>query len=151
MTTNVSKEFANCLQKLFPGEILTLIDIDATKFGGQVYRFHNENIAYSTEELLAAVNGGTLTPKAITFRGEQYGPRPFGIGGIAMSSDGTVEKPTLTVSNIDAQASALIRSYNGLMQARSIGRRDNSPIQTPARAGTSLFLSRVFTLCLLLM
>lgn len=35
-----------------------------------------------------------------------------------MSSDGTVEKPTLTVSNIDAQASALIRAYNGLMQAK---------------------------------
>ncbi|WGX77492.1 hypothetical protein QJS64_19680 (plasmid) [Paraclostridium bifermentans] len=81
--------------------------MDATKFGGQVYRFHNENVAYTTEELLAAVNGGTLQPKMITFRGEQYGPRPFGLGGIAMSSDGTVEKPTLTVSNIDAQASAL--------------------------------------------
>lgn len=118
MTANVSKEFANCLQKLFPGEILTLIDIDATKFGGQVYRFHNENVAYTTEELLAAVNSGTLQPKMITFRGEQYGPRPFGLGGIAMSSDGTVEKPTLTVSNIDAQASALIRAYNGLMQAK---------------------------------
>lgn len=112
------EKLENCLQSLYPGEIITLIDIDATKFGGQVYRFHAENIAYTPEELLKAQATGVLPPKEITFQGEQYGARPFGISGISFSSAGKAGKPKLSVSNLDSQVAALIRSYNGLMQAK---------------------------------
>lgn len=113
----LSTKFINCLESLYPGEIMTLVEVDATKFGGQVYRFHNENIAYSTEELLKAISDG-LQVKNITFMGEEFGPRPFGLSGITMSTDGKVDKPKLIISNIDAKASALIRAYHGLMQAK---------------------------------
>lgn len=77
----IKKTFENCLQSLFPGEIITLVEVDGTKFGAQVYRFHSENIAYTPEELMQARETGILPPKDIKFRGEVYGARPFGITG----------------------------------------------------------------------
>lgn len=116
---NLSQNFVNCLQKLYPGEIITLVEVDATRFGGQVYRFHAENISYTPEELIAAQQpGGSLKPKTITFNGNEYGARPFGITGIEFTSDGKPGKPQLTVSNIDSQVAAMVRSYNGLAQAK---------------------------------
>lgn len=110
--------FDNVLQSLYPGEIVTLIEVDGTKFGAQVYRFHNENIPYTAEELLQAKETGTLPPKDIRFQGEVYGPRPFGLSGIELSGSGKPSKPQLTLSNIDSRVSALIRAYNGMMQAK---------------------------------
>jgi len=67
---------------------------------------------------MKAVESGTLPPKEIMFQGEAYGARPFGITGISFTSDGKAGKPQLTLSNVDSQVSALIRSYNGMMQAK---------------------------------
>lgn len=113
-------DFENVLQSLYPGEILTLIEVDASasRIGGRVYRFHSENISYSPEELLQAAQSGTLPDKNITFKGQTYGPRPFGITGINFNGDGKPSRPVLTVSNIDSQVSAMIRAYDGLRQAR---------------------------------
>ena len=110
--------FENCLMSLYPGEIVTLIEVDGTKFGAQVYRFHGENIQYTPEEIMHAQQTGVLPPKEITFRGEQFGARPFGISGISFDGSGKAGKPQLTVSNADSQVSAMIRSYNGMMQAK---------------------------------
>jgi lambda family phage minor tail protein L len=118
MTVKMNAVFSNALQSLYAGEVITLIEIDGTKFGANVYRMHNENIRYTPEELMAAQQTGVLAPKNITFRGNEYGARPFGIGGIEMNSDGTAAKPTLTISNLDGQAAAMIRVYNGMMQAK---------------------------------
>lgn len=115
---NMTEQFVNCLQSLYPGEIITLVEIDGTKFGAQVYRFHNENISYTAEELLQARETGVLPPKDIIFQGETYGARPFGITGISFTSNGKADKPQLTISNLDSQVSALIRQYNGMMQAK---------------------------------
>lgn len=112
------EEFENCLQSLYPGEIMTLVEVDGSKFGAGVYRFHNENVQYTPEEIMRAVESGTLPPKEIIFQGEAYGARPFGITGISFTSDGKAGKPELTLSNIDSQVSALIRSFNGMMQAK---------------------------------
>lgn len=110
--------FENCLQSLYPGEIITLIDIDGTKFGANKYCFHSENIAYTPEELMQARETGILPPKDIIFRGDVYGARPFGISGIGFTSNGKAEKPQLSLSNLDGRVAALIRSYNGMMQAK---------------------------------
>lgn len=111
-------KFENCLQRLYPGSIITLIEVDATKFGGQVYRMHSENVRYTPEELLEAQKTGVLPPKEIIFRGNAYGARPFGISGIGFTGNGKAEKPKLTLSNLDSRISAMIRSYNGMMQAK---------------------------------
>lgn len=115
----MTPKFENVLQGLFPGEIMTLVDVDGTKFGADVYRFHNENIQFTPEEILAATQpGGSLQPKTITFQGNEYGARPFGISGIDLNGNGKAGKPQLTLSNLDSRVSALIRSYNGMMQAK---------------------------------
>lgn len=111
-------KFENCLQSLYPGEIVTLVEVDGTKFGARVYRFHNENISFTPEELMQARETGVLPQKDIVFQGEVYGARPFGISGINFTSNGKAGKPQLTLSNIDSQVSALIRTYNGMMQAK---------------------------------
>lgn len=118
MAETGKEKWENCLQSLYPGEIITLVEIDGEKFGAQVYRFHAENIAYTPEELMQARETGVLPPKEITFQGEQYGARPFGISGISFTSNGKAGKPKLTISNLDSQVAALIRSYNGMMQAK---------------------------------
>lgn len=118
MSIDLNKDFSNCLQSLYPGEILTLVEIDGTKFGARVYRFHAENLQYTAEELMVAQQTGTLPSKDVKFQGNTYGARPFGISGISFSSDGKAGKPQLTLSNIDSQVSALIRTYNGMMQAK---------------------------------
>lgn len=110
--------FENCLQSLYPGEIITLIEVDATRFGGQIYRMHSENVKYTPEELLEAQATGVLPPKDIIFRGKVFGARPFGISGIGFTGNGKAEKPKLTLSNLDSRISAMIRSYNGMMQAK---------------------------------
>lgn len=112
------RTFENVLQSLYSGEIITLVEVDGTKFGGQIYRFHNENIRYTPEELMLARETGVLPDKNIIFRGEEYGARPFGVTGISFSSNGKADKPQLTLSNLDSRVSALIRSYNGMMQAK---------------------------------
>lgn len=115
----MSPAFENTLASLYPGEIITLIEVDGTKFGGQIYRFHGENIAFTPAEIMAATQpGGSLKPKSITFQGNEYGARPFGISGIGFNGNGKAGKVQLTLSNLDSQVSALIRSYNGLMQAK---------------------------------
>ncbi|QVW27742.1 tail tip protein L [Hafnia phage Pocis76] len=115
-----NRTFENCLQSLYAGEIVTLIEIDGTKFGAQKYCFHNENIAFTPEELMTARQTGELPEKNIIFRGEVFGARPFGISGITFTSNGKAGKPQLTVSNLDSRVSALIRAYNGMMQAKVI-------------------------------
>lgn len=111
-------EFENCLQSLYTGEIITLVEIDGTKFGANIYRFHNENISYTAEELMQAQQTGILPPKDIIFQGEVYGARPFGVSGINFTSNGRADKPQLMVSNLDSRVSAMIRNYNGMMQAK---------------------------------
>lgn len=113
-----NKTFENCLQDLYSGEIVTLVEVDGTKFGAQKYHFHNENISYTPEELMQAQQTGVLPEKNIIFRGETYGARPFGISGINFTSNGKPSKPQLTLANLDSRVSALIRSYNGMMQAK---------------------------------
>lgn len=116
--TDLNKDFVNCLQSLYPGEIITLVEVDGTKFGANVYRFHAENLQYTAEELMIARETGVLPPKEIIFQGEVYGARPFGITGIGFTSNGKADKPQLTLSNLDSQVSAMIRAYNGMMQAK---------------------------------
>lgn len=118
MAEKRNASFENCLQRLYPGEIITLIEVDATKFGGQIYRMHSENVKYTPEELLEAQQTGVLPPKDIVFRGNVFGARPFGISGIGFTGNGKAEKPKLTLSNLDSRISAMIRSYNGMMQAK---------------------------------
>lgn len=111
--------FVNELKSLYPGEIITLIEIDGSKFGALKYHFHNENLPYTNEEIIKAINSPEgLKPKELKWKGDSYGGRPFGLSSIERSSDGTPARPQLTLSNLDGKVSALVQRYDGMAQAR---------------------------------
>lgn len=111
--------FVNELKSLYPGEIITLIEVDGTKFGALKYHFHNENLPYTNEEIVQAMNSPEgLKPKTIKWKGNEYGGRPFGISAIERSSDGTPARPQLTLSNLDSKVSSMVLQYDGMSQAK---------------------------------
>jgi phage-related protein len=66
------------LQKLEPGNRIRLIEVDGTKFGADILRFHYDTLPYTPEELAAAGGDESKLPaKPIWWQGKEYGPWPF--------------------------------------------------------------------------
>ena len=107
-------------QKLEPGNVVRLFDVDGTGFGvSDVLRFHPHNIAHTPEEIAAA--GGDedkLPAKSIWWQGLEYKAWPCEIEGIEMATDGTSAQPTLSVANLDSSITALCLAYDDLLQAK---------------------------------
>lgn len=109
------------LQKLEPGNRVRLVEVDGTKFGADILRFHNDTLPFTPEELVAA--GGDeskLATKPIWWQGEEYGPWPHSIEGIEMSSEGQGAEPKLTVANIDGLITALCLQFDDMVKAKVI-------------------------------
>lgn len=107
-------------QKLEPGNVIRLFDVDGTAFGvADVLRFHAHNIAHTPDEITAA--GGDedkLPAKSIWWQGQEYKPWPCEIEGIETATDGTSAQPTLSVANLDSSITALCLAYDDLLQAK---------------------------------
>ena len=107
-------------QKLEPGNVVRLFDVDGTGFGvSDVLRFHAHNIAHTPEEIAAA--GGDedkLPAKSIWWQGLEYKAWPCEIEGIETATDGTSAQPTLSVANLDSSITALCLAYDDLLQAK---------------------------------
>lgn len=70
------------VQKLVPGNLVTLYELDTTALGGVVERYHNHN------------DGN------IVWQGETYIPWPITAAGFARTGEGQQPMPTLSVGNI---------------------------------------------------
>ncbi|MCW7764334.1 phage minor tail protein L [Photorhabdus luminescens] len=103
------------VQKLEPGNRIQLIEVDGSKFGGPVLRFHAYNLPHTEEEIEA---GGELKPKSIWWQGKEYGAWAYEISGISKSSDGSPPRPKLTVSNINSLISSLCLKFEDMLQAK---------------------------------
>lgn len=107
------------LQKLEPGNTIRLFEVDLTKRGLALMRFHNQNITYTETELLAADGDETRLPeKAIWWQGEKYTPWPCEIEGLEASSEGASAQPKFSVGNLDGSISAICELYKDMKQAR---------------------------------
>lgn len=104
------------VQKLEPGNRIQLIEVDGSKFGGPVLRFHAYNIPHTPEEIDTA--GETIESKSIWWQGNEYSTWPYEIEGIAKNSDGSPARPTLRVGNIDSVISALCLEFDDMVQAK---------------------------------
>lgn len=137
----------NDVQKLEPGSLVTLIEVDCTSFGGDVLRFHGHNIALTEQQignLLQPLYAGSLqwfageTDKyigagfigdrqgvglPIIWQGNQYTAYPCQIEGIEADSSGQPVEPTLSASNIDGMLSSLCLFFDDLVQAKVIIRQ----------------------------
>lgn len=96
------------IQSLEPGSKVKLIEVDCTSFGGDILRFHNYNVDYTEEELIALqLAGGDIPPKKIVWQGEEYSAWPYELTGIEWDGTGQSPTPSLEVANIDGSISSL--------------------------------------------
>lgn len=103
------------IQKLDPGSIVELFELDATSIEGPVQRFH-----------------GYPESGTIYWQGEEYEPWAIEATGFARTSEGKQPLPTLTVGNIGLDESgdpvpgvisALCLAYGDLVGARVVRHR----------------------------
>ncbi|MFJ7501248.1 phage minor tail protein L [Serratia grimesii] len=107
------------LQKLEPGNRVRLVEVDGTKFGADILRFHSDTLPYTPEELAAAGGDETKLPaKSIWWQGKEYGPWPFTVEGLEISSDSQSTEPKLTVANLDGLITALCLQFEDMAQAK---------------------------------
>lgn len=77
--------------------LITLFELDASKLGAGVLRFHGHNHER---------NDGV-----ITFRGKAYNPQALNVAGLEMRSDGRASTPTLTLANNIAGVQGAVSAY----------------------------------------
>lgn len=127
------------IQKLEPGSLVTLIEVDCTEFSGDILYFHGHNISLSSEALEGVVNplyagslfwyagsttnyagegGAEVTALPIIFNGITYSAWPCQVEGIEYDSSGAPVQPTLSVGNIDGSISSLCLFFDDLLQAK---------------------------------
>lgn len=96
------------IQKLAPGAIVDLFEIDATALGGSVIRLHN---------------GVNELGNDVVWQGNVYTRFPVEAGGFARSGQGAMPRPTMKIANINGLAGALVRELRDLCGAKVTRRR----------------------------
>lgn len=93
------------IQKLEPGALVELFELDATLLGGDLNRFHSHT-----------------QYQAIVWQGNEYFPWPFQVHGFSRDSD-KPSTPSISVGNVNGSISALCLYFDDLVGARVIRRR----------------------------
>lgn len=96
------------LQKLEPGAIVELYELDATAIGGSITRMHN------------GVNG---LGSAVVWQGLTYSPFPIEAKGFETNGQGKTARPTVSVANVTGVIGALVRDLNDLQGAKFTRKR----------------------------
>lgn len=119
----------NDIQKLEPGSLVTLIELDCTSFGGDVLYFHGHNISHSSEYIKNNlqvdglnwyVEDSALQAIPIIWQGITYSAWPCQVEGIESDSSGQPTSPSLSVGNIDGSISSLCIFFDDLLQAKVV-------------------------------
>lgn len=106
------------IQKLEPGNKIRLFEVDGSKFGADILRFHNYNLPHTEAEIIAAGGDESKLPaKSLWWQGKEYGPWPVNIEGIEASTTGSSAQPKLTVANLDSSITAMCLVYDDMLQA----------------------------------
>ena len=96
------------IQKLEPGSIVELFELDLTPFTGDVLRFH-------------AGTNGLLSN--VTWDGNAYTAFPVAASGFEFTGQGQAPRPKLMVSNVAGAITALVLQYSDLVGAKVTRRR----------------------------
>lgn len=133
----------NDVQKLEPGSLVTLIELDCTSFGGEILYFHGHNIALNPSQIENLINplyagslkwfageqdkftgtGAGTEALPIIWQGKTYRAWPCQVEGIEADSSGQPTNPTLSVGNIDGTISSLCIFFDDLVQAKVVIRQ----------------------------
>ena len=96
------------IQKLAPGAIVELFELDLTPFGGDVLRFH------------AGTNG---LIQNVTWQGSVYTAFPVQATGFEFNGQGQAARPRLVVANVVGAITALVLQYQDIVGAKVTRRR----------------------------
>jgi lambda family phage minor tail protein L len=96
------------LQKLAPGQMVELFELDCSNVGGAVLRFHN---------------GQNQLGADVVWQGNTYTAYPIEATGFEFRSQGQLPRPTLRAGNIAGLLGALVRTYQDLVGCKLTRRR----------------------------
>lgn len=96
------------VQKLDPGQMVVLFELDATAIGGDVLRWHS---------------GVNSLGNDLVWNGETYSRFPVEASGFDRSGKGALPRPLLKVANVSGLIGALARANDDLMGAKLTRRR----------------------------
>lgn len=96
------------IQKLSPGAIIELYEIDLTTLGDTKYYLHA-----GTNEL----------KNNVVWQGNTYIAFPIEVTGFELKSNGALPRPILKIANITGLISTLIKSFDDLIGAKVIRKR----------------------------
>ncbi|HAE77940.1 phage minor tail protein L [Morganella morganii] len=82
--------------------MLDLYEVDLSRFGGNVYRFHD------------GMNG---LLKPVIWQGNRYYPYPVQVTGLSMTAQGASARPKMTFANIDGLLTAINNDYDDALGA----------------------------------
>ena len=106
--TDTPQQLSSDIQRLNPGSLVDLFELDTSTLGGEVFRWHN------------GVNG---LGSDVVWQGNTYNRLPVEASGFERSSKGTMARPSLRVANVSGLVGALVRELDDLVGAKVIRRR----------------------------
>jgi len=96
------------LQKLQPGYLVELFELDCTNVGGSVLRFHNGKNQIGTD---------------VVWQGNSYTAYPIEATGFQFSGRGQLPRPVLRVANVTGVLGALVHTYQDMAGCKLTRRR----------------------------
>lgn len=111
------------LQKLSVTGLVTLYELDATKLGGDIFRWHG-HVSSDSWRIIddTVVDDGSNIKRDIIWQGQTYSPMPIQTDGLEVRGDGKASTPSLALANnvngVQGAISALCLQYDDFAGAR---------------------------------
>ena len=110
-------------QKLSVTGLVTLYELDATKLGAGIFRWHG-HVSSDSWRIIddTVVDDGATVKRDIIWQGQTYSPMPIQTDGLEVRGDGKASTPTLALANningVQGAISALCLQYDDFAGAR---------------------------------
>ena len=111
------------LQKLSVTGLVTLYELDATKLGAGIFRWHG-HVSSDSWRIIddTVIDDGATVKRDIIWQGQTYSPMPIQTDGLEVRGDGKASTPTLALANnvngVQGAISALCLQYDDFAGAR---------------------------------
>ena len=110
-------------QKLSVTGLVTLYELDATKLGAGIFRWHG-HVSSNSWRIIddTVVDDGSNIKRDIIWQGQNYSPMPIQTDGLEVRGDGKASTPSLALANnvngVQGAISALCLQYDDFAGAR---------------------------------
>lgn len=111
------------LQKLSVTGLVTLYELDATKLGAGIFRWHG-HVSSDSWRIIddTVIDDGATVKRDIIWQGQTYSPMPIQTDGLEVRGDGKASTPSLALANningVQGAISALCLQYDDFAGAR---------------------------------